>query len=211
MFTQGKNRLALLGIVALSYSPHVHAQAVDALAPGVRKYLRVATPGVVLAHVEVIDGTGAAPKLDRNVTIEGTKITAISPGADVPSSDGTTALDLRGYSVMPGIVGMHDHLTFFARAIPAADGSSEAVLLEEMIFSGPRLYLANGVTTMRTTGTLHPYAELKLKQDIEAGLVPGPHLDVTGPYLNGASNGLSYEIKGPEDARQTVAFGRITA
>jgi imidazolonepropionase-like amidohydrolase len=75
-----------------------------------------------------------------------------------------------------------------------------------MVFSGPRLYLANGVTTMRTTGTVNPYADLMLKKDIEGGIVPGPHMDVTGPYLNGASNGLSFELKGPEDARQTVAF-----
>src|SRR5262249_47660046 len=124
MFTQGKNRLALLGIVALSCSPHVHAQAVDALAPGVRKYLRVSTSRVVLEHVRVIDGTGAAAVSDQNITIEGGKIAAISEGADLPPSDGATILDLRGYSVMPGIVGMHNHLTFFARANPAGDGSS---------------------------------------------------------------------------------------
>src|SRR5215470_2820335 len=206
MFTQGKNPLALLGIVALSCSPHVHAQAVDALAPGVRKYLRVATPRVVVVHVEVIDGTGAAQIADRNVTIEAGKITAISPGADVPPADGTTVLDLRGYSVMPGIVGMHNHMSYFVRENLAADGSTEGFFLTEMIFSGPRLYLANGVTTIRTTGTLSPYAQLKLKQDIEAGTVPGPHMDVTGPYLNGTPNSLAFGLNGPEDARQTVAF-----
>jgi imidazolonepropionase-like amidohydrolase len=124
----------------------------------------------------------------------------------VPPSDGTSVLDLRGYSVMPGIVGMHNHLSFFVRENLAADGSSDGVFVAEMIFSGPRLYLANGVTTIRTTGTLHPYGELKLKQDIEAGSVPGPHMDVTGPYLNAKPNGLAYGLTGPEDARQTVAF-----
>jgi imidazolonepropionase-like amidohydrolase len=198
--------IALFSVAFLPHSQVVVAQRIDALSPQVRKYLRVATPRVVLEHVEVIDGTGAAPSPDRNITIEAGKIAAIAPGADVPPSDGTTVLDLRGYSVMPGIVGMHNHLTCFVWGNLAADGSSDDVFLEEMIFSGPRLYLANGVTTMRTTGTLHPYAELKLKQDIEAGSVPGPHMDVTGPYLNATPNSLAYGLSGPEDARQTVAF-----
>jgi len=193
-------------LAVLSWAGVAHAQRIETLSPQVRKYGRVQTPKVILEHVEVIDGTGAAARPDQNITIEAGKVTAIAAGADVPSSDGTTVLDLRGYSVMPGIVGMHNHLTFFARANPAADASSEAILLEEMIFAGPRLYLANGVTTIRTTGTLHPYAELKLKQDIEAGAAPGPHMDVTGPYLNGSPNILAFGLTGPEDARQTVAF-----
>jgi imidazolonepropionase-like amidohydrolase len=199
---------AVLAVIpaALAYSAPSDAQRVDVVGPGVRKYLRVGTPRVVLQHVQVIDGTGSAPIPDRNVYIADGKITAISAGADQSPSDGTTVLDLRGYSVMPGIVGMHNHLFSFVRGNLAADGSSDGSLIAEMIFSGPRLYLANGVTTMRTTGTLHPYAELKLKQDIEAGSIPGPHMDVTGPYLNATPNSLAYGLTGPEDARQTVAF-----
>src|SRR5207253_2375426 len=101
------------------------AQPPEALGPQVRKYVKVGTARVVLAHVEVIDGTGAPPSADRNVTIEGGKITAISPGADQAPSDGTTILDLRGHSVMPGIVGMHEHLFCLARPNFAADGSSD--------------------------------------------------------------------------------------
>jgi imidazolonepropionase-like amidohydrolase len=201
-----RNRLLFFCLAALAYSASADAQRADVLGPEVRKYLRVGTPRVVLEHVQVIDGTGAAAIPDRNVYIAGGKITAIAAGSDEPSSEGTTILDMRGYSVMPGIVGMHNHLFFFVRDNLAADGSSDGVFLAEMIFSGPRLYLANGVTTMRTTGTLSPYAELKLKQDIEGGLVPGPHMDVTGPYLNATPNSLAYGLTGPEDARQTVAF-----
>ncbi|HJT16364.1 MAG TPA: amidohydrolase family protein [Thermoanaerobaculia bacterium] len=161
-------------------------------------YISVNTPRVVLEHVEVIDGTGAAPIADRNIVIENGRIASITAGADVAPSDGTTVLDLRGESVLPGIVGMHDHLYFFELPNLAPDRSFESpAITQEMLFSGPRLYLANGVTTMRTTGTYDPYAELKLKRDIERGAVPGPHLDVTGPYLNMTS---------ADEARQTVAF-----
>jgi len=70
------------------------------------------------------------------------------------------------------------------------------------------MYLANGVTTMRTAGSIEPYTDLKLKRAIERGLVPGPHVDVTGPYLDGpgSPNLALQELTGPEDARQTVAY-----
>src|SRR5215831_10294158 len=116
--------LVLACLAALSHSEPAMGQRTGVLGPEVRKYLRVSTPRVVLEHVRVIDGTGAAPVPDQNVTIEGGKISAISAGADQPASDGTTVLDLRGYSVMPGIVGMHNHLFYLARPNYGADGSS---------------------------------------------------------------------------------------
>lgn len=185
------------------------AQGLDALRPEVRNYLRVNTSRVILEHVQVIDGTGAAPSADRNITIEGGKITAISSGADQPPSEGTTILDLRGYSVTPGIVGMHDHLAYIAQPNLAADYSFESpTRWIEMSFSAPRLYLANGVTTMRTVGSIEPYTDVKLGRAIEAGVTPGPHMDVTGPFLDGPNpSGLPMpELTGAADARQTVAF-----
>src|ERR1700730_3487237 len=100
-----------------------HGQSIDVLSPQVRTYLSVSTPKVVLEHVQMIDGTGAAPQPDQNIYIAGGKITAVSAGADFPQSEGTTILDLRGYSVMPGIVGMHDPLYYLAWPNLAADRS----------------------------------------------------------------------------------------
>jgi imidazolonepropionase-like amidohydrolase len=205
-----KTRPGILPCLVLLACPVIAAaQRVDALGPEVRKSLRVSTPRTILEHVEIIDGTGAAAVPDRNITIAGGKITAISAGADQAPSEGTTILDLRGYSVIPGIVGMHDHLFCLARPNFAADGSFDGPsLFEQMTFSAPRLYLANGVTTIRTVGSIEPYADLKLKQAIEKGVLPGPHLDVTGPYLDGPGNPnlQIHELTGPEDARQTVAY-----
>jgi hypothetical protein len=146
----------LLGLAALAWSQVAHGQGAGALGPEVRKYLRVSTPRVVLAHVSVIDGTGEAPRPDQNVYIDGGKITAISAGADQLPSDGTTFLNLRGYSVMPGLVGMHDHLFYLARPNLRADNSFDGPsLFLQMSFSAPRLYLANGVTTARTAGSVY--------------------------------------------------------
>ena len=200
----------ILCMTALLWIEWAAGQGIGALSPAVRKYATVNTPKVVLEHVEVIDGTGAAPVANQNVTLEGGKITAIGADADVPASEGVTVLDLRGRAVMPGLVSMHNHLFYIAFPNLAADYSFERpALFHQMSFSAPRLYLANGVTTMRTAGSIEPSTDLRLKQAIEAGALPGPHLDVTGPYLEGTSDNPNLQMRqltGPEDARQTVAY-----
>ena len=104
---------------------------------------------------------------------------------------------------------MHDHLFYIVR--PNLDGHrhfDDPVLVTQMTFSAPRLYLASGVTTMRTTGSVETYADLNLKKDIDGGKLPGPHLDVTGPYLEGAESYFLQmpHLTGPDDARQTVEY-----
>jgi imidazolonepropionase-like amidohydrolase len=190
-------------------APRVLAQRLDVLGPEPRKFLRVTTSRITLEHVQIIDGTGAAAIADQNITIDNGKISAISAGTDVPASDSTTILDLRGYTVMPGIVGMHNHLAYIAFPNIRPDNTFDRPApWMEMSFSAPRLYLANGVTTMRTAASIAPYADVRLKQAIESGVLPGPHLDVTSPFLEGASlSALQVpELTGPEDARETVAF-----
>jgi imidazolonepropionase-like amidohydrolase len=200
--------LLLLCVAALLFSGTAYAQSPE-LGPAVRGYVKVQAPKIVLMHVRVIDGTGAATVDDRNVTIENGKISSIGEGTDVASSGDTTALNLRGYSVMPGIVGMHNHLFYIASPnLTAERHSNPPLMLPEMAFSSPRLYLAGGVTTMRTTGSVETYTDLNLKHDIDAGQLPGPHLDVTGPYLEGST---SYFIQmphlvSPDDARQLVEY-----
>jgi imidazolonepropionase-like amidohydrolase len=188
----------------------LHAQQPPSFSPLTQKYIRVNSPRVVLEHVRVIDGTGKAAVDDQNIVIEAGKIASLEPGADVAKADGTTGLDLRGYTVMPGIVGMHNHLFHIARPDLNASGAWEAPLLvPQMTFSAPRLYLAAGVTTMRTTGSVEPYADLNLKKMIDTGLVPGPHLDVTGPYLEGENAYLfmqMHQLTGPDDARRLVNY-----
>jgi imidazolonepropionase-like amidohydrolase len=193
--------LLLFSLAALAQQPE--------LSKTVQEFVRVRAPKVVLTHVRIIDGTGAPAVEDQNLVIEGGKITAIQKGADEPGGEGTTVLDLHGYTVMPGIVGMHNRLFYIAR--PNLDSRrhfDNPVLVPRMTFSAPRHYLAGGVTTMRTTGSVETYADLNLKRDIDAGKLPGPHIDVTGPYLEGSQ---SYFIQmphltSPDDARQTVEF-----
>src|SRR5277367_4049810 len=107
------NRFLIVPALLLSFC--ANAQQTTSPSPTVQKYVRVNTPRIVLEHVRVIDGAGGPPLEDRNVVIEAGKIAAVQGGSDAPATGGTTILDLRGYTVMPGIVGMHNHLFYVAR------------------------------------------------------------------------------------------------
>jgi imidazolonepropionase-like amidohydrolase len=178
------------------------------LGPDVQPYVHVPAGKIAIQHLRIIDGTGAAPVDDATLLIEGAKIGAILPsGSPVPA--GYQTLDGTGETALPGLVGMHNHLFYLQRPnLDAAGKSEQPIIIPQMTFSAPRLYLANGVTTMRTTGSVETYTDLALKREIDAGHLVGPHLDVTGPYLEGAGAFFiqNHVITSPEDARKEVAF-----
>ena len=197
-----------LAAILSSVSP-VHGQQASSLSKDVQKYVRVQTPRIVLEHVRIIDGTGGPAVDDRNVVIESGKIAAVLPGSDLPPGDGVTLLNLRGYTIMPGIVGMHNHLFYIARPnLDSQWNDEQPLLVPQMTFSAPRLYLACGVTTMRTTGSVETYTDLNLKREIDAGHLVGPHIDVTGPYLEGSDSYFiqMHHLSGADEARQFVDY-----
>ncbi|RAK61678.1 amidohydrolase [Phenylobacterium hankyongense] len=176
--------------------------------PAVQPYVRVGAGATVLRHVTLIDGTGAPAQADRTVILRDGKIAAVGP-AGLAAPKGATVLDLPGHTVLPGLVGMHDHMYYIARPnLDAAGHSEPPLVVPQMTFSSPRLYLAAGVTTLRTTGSVEPYADINVKRMIDAGQMVGPHMDVTGPYLEGAGSPFiqMHPLTDAEDARRTVAF-----
>jgi imidazolonepropionase-like amidohydrolase len=187
------------------------AAEIPNLSPEVQAFVRVQAPTLILTHVRIIDGTGKPAIDDRNLVIEHGRISRIEAGANAVARPGTTVLDLRGHSVIPGLVGMHNHLYYIAQPnfqagrTPAFD---PPLLLPQMMFSSPRLYLAAGVTTMRTTGSVEPYADLNLRDRIDAGMLPGPHIDVTAPYLEGKNSDFiqMHELGSPSEAEQFVEY-----
>jgi imidazolonepropionase-like amidohydrolase len=166
--------------------------------PEVRKYIKTDAPLIALKHVRVIDGTGAAARDDQTIVLSKGKIESVGDTSTANVPKDAQVLDLQGYTVIPGLVGMHDHMFY-----PIAPGS-----FGEMSYSFPRLYLAGGVTTIRTTGSLEPYTDLEIRRAIEAGKILGPKMHVTGPYLEGAGSWALqlHQLDGPEDARRTVNY-----
>src|ERR1700734_578256 len=178
---------------------------------GVADFISVDAPVFVLDHVRVIDGTGAPPKEDQAVAIANGKIQFIGPAASAQIPQGAQKMERSGYTVIPGLVGMHDHLYYTdSYAIQVKEGrtSEPGLFVAEIPYTAPRLYLAAGVTTMRTTGSLEPYTDLKVKSRIDANLMPGPSIDATAPYLEGAPTRFAqmHELTGPDDAKRMVDY-----
>jgi hypothetical protein len=178
---------------------------------GVADFISVDAPLFVLDHVRVIDGTGTPPKEDQAVVIANGKIQIIGAEASVQVPQDAQRLDHSGYTVIPGIVGMHDHLYYTdSYAVQVVNGKigEPGLFVAEIPYTAPRLYLAAGVTTMRTTGSLEPYTDLKVKSRIDANLMPGPSIDATAPYLEGAPTRFAqmHELTGPDDAKRMVDY-----
>ena len=178
------------------------------LGPDVQPFVHIPAGRIAITHLRIIDGTGAAPLDDRTLLLDGAKIAAVQ-APDVPIPAGYRTIDGSGETALPGLVGMHNHLYYLQRPnLDAAGHFEQPIIIPQMTFSAPRLYLANGVTTMRTTGSVEPYTDLSLKREIDAGHLVGPHLDVTSPYLEGPGAFFiqNHQITSPEDARKEVAF-----
>src|SRR5215210_8369734 len=173
------------------------AQRPDSLSEEVRKYVAVDTAVVALTHALLIDGTGSPPRADQTIILRNGRIAEVGPAAKVTVPPGARTMDLKGQTVTPGLVGMHDHLFYTA-------AGGRAV---QMSYTGPRLYLASGVTTIRTTGGRSPYAEINLRHAIDRGRVPGPRVHLTAPYITGEAGGGSMAVvSSPEEARRFVAY-----
>lgn len=186
-----KRTLVLL-VTLFASLPVAHADSKD--------WIAYKQPVIAFTHATVIDGTGAAPKQEQTLVIDKGRIAALGPAASTKVPAGATVIDARGKTLLPGFVMMHEHLFYTTRLSP--------YYITPMPYSFPPLYLAGGETTIRTTGSMTPYVDLNVRDDINAGKRVGPDIDVTGPYLNGPG-GFTEDLPrltGPADATRTVDY-----
>jgi enamidase len=164
----------------------------------VRSYVAIDTPIVALTNAQVIDGTGTTPRIGQTVIIRDGRIDALGPAAQTAIPAGAVIVDLAGKSIIPGLVMVHEHLYY-----PVGSGTY-ANLTE----SFSRLYLAGGVTSMRTGGNMNGFAELLVAQSTARGDKPGPWIDATAPYLEGPGMGFNQVIplRDTSDARALVNY-----
>ena len=186
-----------IGIALLTLPRAIAAQDLGALSATTRSFVVDSAPLIAFRHARVIDGTGAPIREAQTILVKDGKIIAAGDDALVTIPTGAKEHDLTGTTIIPGLFDLHAHMYFFSNAG-----------LTEMAVSGPRLYLAAGVTTARTAGGQLPYADLIMKRDIDRGRAPGPRLLITGPYLNGSGEGpgLNRRLDTPEEARRVVAY-----
>jgi imidazolonepropionase-like amidohydrolase len=165
----------------------------------VKDFVVVGDSVVALTGVSLIDGTGAAPKANQTIVIRGPSIVDVGSASSVKVPAGARVMPLQGHTVIPGLIGMHDHLFY-----TAVGGYNTA-----LSYTGPRLYLGSGVTTIRTTGAVSPYADISTKDAIDAGTIPGPRVHLTAPYITGGPPRNSAEmasLASPEAARRFVRY-----
>src|SRR5260370_25910870 len=130
-------RACVVALAVVPLAPALSARAAqraDSLGAQVKEYVRVDTAVLALTRVLVIDGAGGAPRPDQTVVIREGKIAEVGPAPTVHVPAGVRTMDLSGSTVIPGLVGMHDHLFY-----TAAGGR-----FAQMSYTGPRLYLAAG-------------------------------------------------------------------
>jgi enamidase len=184
--------LSVAAIAAAQPSPRAR------IGNAVRPYVTIDTTTLALTHGRVIDGTGAAPRTDQTIVVENGRITAIGDASQVRAPANAQVLDLTGKSVIPGLVMVHEHLFY-----PTGPGTY--AYLDE---SFTRLYLAGGVTSMRTGGDMNGFGDIGIKRAIDRGEKPGPWIDATAPYLEGPGLNLPqvHELTDANDARRMVDF-----
>ena len=150
-------------------------------------------PRLVLQHVTLIVGTGAAPLTDQTVVISAGRVTAVGPANRIKAAKSDKIVDGRGKFLIPGLWDMHVHLA----GVLADPAWSRNVLLP--------LLLANGVTGVRDMGG-DLESLLAWKRDVESGALLGPHIYAAGPWLSagGRKTPEQYPVANAEEARAAV-------
>ncbi len=147
-----------------------------------KKYIEYNDSITVFKNALLIDGKGNAAKPHQTVIIINGKIKWIGDDAKAIVPKGANIVDLNGKALMPGLVMLHKH-TYISTFSTAPRYPN----LKQLPFTFPRLYLASGATTIRTCGSIEPYSDIRIKQDIDQGLFPGPSVELTAPYIEGKS------------------------
>ncbi len=195
--------ILVLAVASAAVAARLDAQRPARFDAAVAAFIRSEAPVIALTGATLIDGTGAPPARATSILIRDGRIAAVGPDGAVPIPDDAHRVDATGHTVMPGFVFMHEHLFY------PTGGPGEAIYNPQFI-SFPRLYLAFGVTTARTAGTVNYDGERSLREFIERGLNVGPRFVLYAPYVNGRTPGkLVYQwtpVDGVEDVRRRVTF-----
>jgi len=166
-------------------------------------------PTLALVGGQVIDGYEGPPIHDGVVLIAGDRIVAVGSRSEVPVPAGTPIISTEGMSVLPGLMDMHVHLMIAGHAdYEHWDHTYLKRFREEIMPASAKQLLMAGVTTVRDLGA--PLEDiLEVKRRIEKGVIPGPRLFVSGPFIQHAPY-FEYEkfvrwgVSGPEDAKLKV-------
>ena len=197
--------MALIFAAALAAAPGAAAQA---------------PRDVVILAGRVIDGVGAQPRGRSTIRITGDRIVSVTDGWTDPGA--VEVIDLKAFTVLPGLIDMHTHLTGEGTAdalVKAVTLTDTDAAIESTVYA--RKTLDAGFTTVRNLGASGG-ADISLRRAINMGLVPGPRiwtarnaLSITGghgdaggfrPELGFASTWMNGIVDSPEEAAKAVRY-----
>jgi imidazolonepropionase-like amidohydrolase len=171
--------------------------------PVVQKFIDYDSAVITFTHCRLADVKHLKVLEDQTVIVRNGIITAVDDSKKLAPPAGSTVIDLTGKSLLPGFVLLHEHM-FYA----AYSADFTYLHVKQLPYTFPKLYLACGATTIRTAGSVEPYSDLNLKRDIDQGIILGPEMDVTAPYVEGKGSifpGM-HQLSGPAEAKAFVDF-----
>ena len=169
--------------------------------PQVKTFITVDTTTVTITNVTIIDGTGGAIKHNQTLIIQDDRIQQIGDVSSITIPSNALVIEGSGKTIIPGLVMLHEHLFY-------PNFFENWYSVKQMTFSFPRLYLAGGVTTIRTTGSIQPQSDLNIKKWINEGKMTGPKMDVTSPFIDREGMDIPSlgSVKSSEDVFKEVNF-----
>ena len=142
----------------------------------VERFIPEKSNSFAITNTSLIDGTGDNIKSNQTIVVINGIITQVGLTSNTNIPNGIRIIDGAGKTVTPGLVMVHEHM-FYTK--PFENWFS----VGQMTFTFPRLYLAGGVTSMRTGGSIQPQTDLNVKKWIDEGKMTGPKMHVTGPFI----------------------------
>ena len=119
---------------------------------------------------------------NETIVVVGEKIESIAPSASVAQQPGDAVIDLKGMTVLPGLIDVHTHLTGDPDFDPYRELTTTDAKEAITGVANARTTLLAGITSVRNVGA-GGYSDVDLRDAINAGQVPGPHMQVSGPPL----------------------------
>ena len=118
----------------------------------------------------------------QTIVVSADRITSIAPTASTPAGPGDKVVDLSRLTVLPGLIDVHTHLTMMTNFDPYFELSMTPAKEAIQGVENAKVTLEAGFTTVRNVGA-NSFTDVALRDEINAGHIPGPHMQVSGPPL----------------------------